>query len=195
MDPNLPGTSAWHQAQARQAERDQRIQNSPTRRRIAQPLGSGSGPPLLQYQNLPTHLAQQLAALPALQPSLRVRGRGRGRGHGYSHGHGHPAPAPAQYANLPAHLQEGLRLLPAIPAPASRGFGFQLPLAASVVCINYYQFNILLSHYCYFLASATCLSSNNPSPTFTCSTPTHTCPASTYTCPAHCDSYCTSTIQ
>jgi hypothetical protein len=49
------------------------------------------GPPLApiqfngrQYQHLPAHLAQQLAALPAL-PSPRGRGRGRGRGI-------HPAP-------------------------------------------------------------------------------------------------------
>ena len=136
MDPNHPGTSESHQAQARQAERDQRILNSPTRRRIAQPLesGSGSGPPPLQYRNLPTHLAQQLAALPPLQPSLRVHGRGRGRGHG------HQPPAPAslsEYSNLPAHLQQGLRLLPTIPAPLSRGYGVRLPSAAFAVCINY----------------------------------------------------------
>ena len=75
MDPNLPGTSAWHQAQARQAERAQRIQNSPTRRRIAHIDGLQAPPPLLQYRNLPVHLAQQLAALPALQP-LCSRGLG-----------------------------------------------------------------------------------------------------------------------
>jgi hypothetical protein len=42
-----------------------------------------------QYNNLPAHLAQQLAALPAL-PVLRERGRPRGRGRGH-----HPQPASA----------------------------------------------------------------------------------------------------
>jgi hypothetical protein len=128
MDQNLPGTSAWHQAQARRTERDQRIQDSPTRRRIASPSGPGPGsgplPAPLQYQNLPAHLAQQLAALPSLQP---VGGRGRGRGRGQGHGHIAPAPAPApapfhHYGHLPPHLQQQLALLPTIPTPVQRGY-------------------------------------------------------------------------
>ena len=141
MDQNLPGTSASHQAQAdaRQTERDQQIQASPTRQRTA-PFSGYSGPvsgPLpapLQYQNLPAHLAQQLAALPPLQPvggHGHGRGRGRGRGHGRGQGHGHIAPAPApapgsarflQYGHLPLHLQQQLALLPTIPTPVQRGY-------------------------------------------------------------------------
>ena len=106
------------------------------RRQIAQPLGPGSGPaPPLQYSNLPAHLAQQLAALPQLQP---LNGRSRG------HGHGQPAPAPvSQYAHLPLHLQQQLALLPSIPAPATHGYNSVLSTAASIVCIIY-QFDEIL---------------------------------------------------
>ena len=149
MDQNLPGTSGSHEAQAdaRRTECDQRIQDSPTRRRIAPPSGfSGPGPgpgpgpapppPPLRYQNLPAHLAQQLAALPSLQP---IRGYSLGRGRGATA----PAPAPApalfnQYGHLPAHLQQQLALLPRLPAPAPHGRGQSLPMATSIVCIIIY---------------------------------------------------------
>src|ERR1700724_921880 len=145
MDQNLPGTSAWHQAQARRTERDQRLLDSPTCRRIAPPLGPGPGPAPLQYQNLPAHLAQQLAALPQLQPLGR---HGPARAAPARARAPAPAPAPAlprQYGHLPLHLQQQLALLPAIPAPVTRGYNPLLPLAASIVCIIY-LFEGMVSH-------------------------------------------------
>ena len=120
MDQSPPPSPQRSQARGRRNERDHRILESPTRRRIAPPTGLAP-PPSLRFQNLPAHLAQQLAALPAL-PARR----------GYSR---HPAPAPApasavvlapvlapvpapalaQYQHLPAHLAQQLAALPPLP--------------------------------------------------------------------------------
>ena len=116
MDQSPPPSPQRSQARGRRNERDHCILESPTRRRIAPP--SGLAPPAsLHFQNLPAHLAQQLAALPAL-PARRGSSR--------LSVSAAPALAPARnlYPHLPNHLAQQLAALPtlghhqSIPAPA-----------------------------------------------------------------------------
>ena len=100
MDQSPPPSPQQSQARGRRNERDHRILESPTRRRIAPP--SGLAPPApLRFQNLPAHLAQQLAALPPL-PAASHRGQNR-------------VLIPA---SIPAHVAQQLTALTTAPAPA-----------------------------------------------------------------------------
>jgi len=123
MDQSPPPSPQRSQARGRRNERDHRILESPTRRRIAPSTGLAPPPPLC-FQNLPAHLAQQLAALPALPAR---RGSSRLTVSALA-----PVPAPAlnpaaasalnQYQHLPNHLVQQLAALPPLSTGRGRGY-------------------------------------------------------------------------